>query len=325
MSDLFQDLRYGLRMILRNPGFSLLAILTLALGIGANTALFSAVNALLLRPLPVADIDRLVFGMALREGFDPFGTSLLEFDLYRKEARSLSSSGVGTPRQFTLLAGDEPERLRGTAVTAGFLTTLGVKPILGRLFMPGEDRPGAAAVALVGHELWRRLGSERGIVGQVLNLEGQPTTVIGVLPPGFDKPYSAEVWVPMQVDIASLPLDQKASTANEFVGRLRDGVSLEQADAELKGLSRRLEQEYPQIRRGWSFGTVPLRRQMLADLAGRTQRSLMALTAAVGFLLLLCCANVASLLLARGAAREGEIAVRMSLGAGRGRLIRQLL
>ena len=325
MSDLFQDLRYGLRMILRNPGFSLLAILTLALGIGANTALFSAVNALLLRPLPVADLDRLVFGMALREGFDPFGTSLLEFDLYRKEARSLSSSGVGTPRQFTLLAGDEPERLRGTAVTAGFLTTLGVKPVLGRLFTPGEDRPGAAAVALVGHELWRRLGAERGIVGQVLNLEGQPTTVIGVLPPGFDKPYSAEVWVPMQVDIASLPLDQRAATANEFVGRLRDGVSLEQADAELKGLARRLEQEYPQIRRGWSFGIVPLRRQMLADLAGRTQRSLMALTAAVGFLLLLCCANVASLLLARGAAREGEIAVRMSLGAGRGRLIRQLL
>ncbi|MCI0567426.1 MAG: ABC transporter permease [Acidobacteria bacterium] len=325
MSGLIQDLRYGWRMIFRNPGFSLVAILTLALGIGANTALFSAVNALLLRPLPVEDIDHLVFGMALREGFDPFGTSLLEFELYQKEAGSLSGSGVGTPRHFTLLAGDEPERLRGSAVTAGFLTTLGVKPILGRLFTSEEDRPGAASVALVGHELWRRLGADRGIVGQVLDLEGRPTTVVGVLPPGFDKPYSAEVWVPMQVDIASLPLAQKAATANEFVGRLKDGVNLEAAGAELKGLARRLEQEYPQIRRGWSFGIVPLRRQLLADLSGRTQSSLMALSGAVGFLLLLCCANVAGLLLARGAAREGEIAVRMSLGAGRGRLIRQLL
>ncbi len=325
MSGLIQDLRYGWRMIFRNPGFSLVAILTFALGIGANTALFSAVNALLLRPLPVEDIDHLVFGMALREGFDPFGTSLLEFELYQKEAGSLSGSGVGTPRHFTLLAGDEPERLRGSAVTAGFLTTLGVKPILGRLFTSEEDRPGAASVALVGHELWRRLGADRGIVGQVLDLEGRPTTVIGVLPPGFDKPYSAEIWVPMQVDIASLPLAQKAATANEFVGRLKDGVNLEAAGAELKGLARRLEQEYPQIRRGWSFGIVPLRRQLLADLSGRTQSSLMALSGAVGFLLLLCCANVAGLLLARGAAREGEIAVRMSLGAGRGRLIRQLL
>jgi putative ABC transport system permease protein len=325
MSDLFQDLRYGLRMILRNPGFSLVAILTLALGIGANTALFSAVNALLLRPLPVEDIHHLVFGMALREGFDPYGTSLLEFELYQKEGRSLASSGVGTPRQFTLLSGDEPERLRGSAVTADFLTTLGVKPILGRVFTPEEDRPGGASVALVGHDLWRRLGGERGILGQTLKLEGQSTTVVGVLPPGFDMPYSAEIWVPMQVDIAALPLSQRAATANEFVGRLKAGVSLEQAGVELKGLAQRLEREYPRIRRGWSFGIVPLRRQLLADLEGRTQRSLLALTAAVGFLLLLCCANVASLLLARGAARQGEIAIRMSLGAGRARLIRQLL
>jgi predicted permease len=325
MDTLIQDLRFAFRMLLRNPGFTLVAGLTLSLGIGANTALFSAVNALLLRPLPVEDIDHLVFGMALREGYDPFGTSLLEFDLYKKEGRSLSSCGVGTPRQFTLLSGDEPERLRGSAVTADFLTTLGVKPILGRVFTPQEDRPGGESVALMGHELWRRLGSDSHAVGRTLQLEGRPTTVVGVLPPGFNVPYSAEIWVPMQVDIAALPLTHRAATANEFVGRLKSGVSLEQAGAELKGLAGRLEREYPQIRRGWSFGIVPLRRQLLADLEGRTQRSLMALSAAVGFLLLLCCANVASLLLARGAAREGEIAVRMSLGAGRLRLIRQLL
>jgi len=320
-----QDLRFAFRMLLRNPGFTLVAGLTLSLGIGANTALFSAVNALLLRPLPVEDINHLVFGMALREGYDPFGTSLLEFELYKKEGRSLSSCGVGTPRQFTLLSGDEPERLRGSAVTADFLTTLGVKPILGRVFTPGEDRPGGESVALMGYELWRRLGSEPGAVGRTLQLEGRPTMVVGVLPPGFDVPYSAEIWVPMQVDIASLPLTHRAATANEFVGRLKSGVTLEEAGAELKALAGRLEREYPQVRRGWSYGIVPLRRQLLADLEGRTQRSLMALSAAVGFLLLLCCANVASLLLARGAAREGEIAVRMSLGAGRLRLIRQLL
>jgi hypothetical protein len=190
-------------------------------------------------------------------------------------------------------------------VTAPYLVTLGVKPALGRRFADEEDRPGGPAVALVGHELWqRRLGGDSGVIGRTLNLEGRTYSIVGVLPPGFDMRYSAEVWVPMQVSIGSLPIDQRAANANEFVGRLKPGVALEQADAELKGLARRLEQEHPQIRRGWSFGIVPLRRLLLA--------------------LLICCANVAGLLLARGVAREGEIAIRLSLGAGRGRLVRQL-
>jgi predicted permease len=326
MDALWQDLRYGVRALRARPGFTIVATLTLALGVGATTAIFSAVNALLLRPLPVADLDRLVYGMALREGFDPFGTSLLEYALYSEEAHSLESSGLGTPRLFSLVGSGEPERLQGSAVTVSYLTTIGVAPTLGRLFTADEDRPGGPAVALLGHGLWqRRFAGDPSVVGRTLDLEGRFTTVVGVLPPGFDLPYSAEVWVPMQASLDGLPMAQRAANANELVARLKPGVGLHQADAELKRLARRLEEEHPEVRRGWSYGIVPLRHQLIGDVEGRTPRSLVALLAAVAFLLVICCVNVASLLLARGVAREGELATRLSLGAGRGRLVRQLL
>jgi predicted permease len=326
MDSLLQDLRYGWRSLRARPAFAAVAVVTLALGVGANTAVFSALNALLLRSLPVEDADRLVYGMALREGFDPFGTSFLDYALYRSEARSLASCGLGTPRLFNLLGGDEPEHARGSAVTASYLATLGVRPILGRTFSEEEDRPGGPAVALIGHSLWlRRFQGQPDVIGRTLNLEGRAASIVGVMPPGFDVPYSAEVWVPMQASFESLPLGQRAANANELVARLAPGVSLERADAELKALARRLEREHPQIRRGWSYGIVPLRQQLLADLDGRTRRSLLALAVAVALLLLICCANVAALLLARGVARESEMAIRLSLGAGRGRLVRQLL
>src|SRR2546423_12201828 len=156
MHNLRQDVRYGLRTFRARPGFTAVVVITLALGIGANTAIFSAFNALLLRPLPVAEEDRLVFGMALREGFDPFGTSYLEYAVYRDQAPSLASSGLATQRQFRWMRGDLPERLNAAAVTASYLTTLGVHPAAGRLFNPDEDRPGGPAVALIGHALWHR-------------------------------------------------------------------------------------------------------------------------------------------------------------------------
>ena len=326
MGDLFRDLRYGWRMLRARPGFAVVAVLTLGLGVGANTAIFSAVNALLLRPLPIADVDHVVYGMALREGFDPFGTSFLDYALYRDQAHSFASTGLATQRQFNLTGRIEPERLNGAAVTASYLGTLGVRPALGRLFADDEDRPGGPAVALVSDELWHRhFGGARDVIGRTLDLEGRPHSIVGVLPAGFDVPYSAEVWIPMQVGFESLPLADRAATGHELVARLKTGVRLQDADAELKTLARRLEQEHPQIRRGWSYGIVPLRQQLLADIDGRAKRSLGVLTVAVGFLLLICCANVASLLLARGVAREGEIAIRRSLGAAQGRLVRQLL
>ena len=326
MHNLWQDVRYGLRTFRARPGFTAVVVITLALGIGANTAIFSAFNAILLRPLPVADLERLVFGLALREGFDPFGTSFLDYALYRDQARSLASSGLATQRQFHLLHQGEPERVVAAAVTASYLTTLGVKPVAGRLFTGDEDRPGGPAVALLGHALWQRLfASDPASIGRAVELDGTPYSIVGVLPPAFDAPFSAQLWIPLQVRIDALPFDQRAATAHEFVARLKPGVRLDQADAELKQLARRLEQEHPQVRQGWSFGLIPLRRQYLADLDGRAERLLLVLGVAVGFLLLICCANVASLLLARGVSRETEIAIRRSLGAGRGRILQQLL
>jgi putative ABC transport system permease protein len=325
MSGVWQDIRYGLRGFRSVPGFAAVVILMLAIGIGANTAIFSAFNALLLRPLPIRDVDRVIFGIALREGCDPFGSSFLDYRLYRDEARTLASTGLGTPRQFMLLRDGEPERLHGAAVTASYLTTLGIRPAIGRLFTAEEDRAGGPAVALLSHELWVRLyAAEPAIVGRTIVLDGAPYTIVGALPPGFDAPYSAAVWVPMQVAIDSLPIDQLASTGHELVARLRPGVSLAQAEAELKKLAARIADEYPQFRRGWSYGIVPLRRQLLADLDGRMERLLVALAIGVGFLLLICCANVASLMLARGISRERELAIRRSLGASTSRLIRQL-
>ena len=326
MQTLWQDVRYGVRMLLKQPGFTLICIAALALSIGANTAIFSAANALLLRPLPVEDIDRFVVPVTLREGFDPFGSPFLEYAAYRDRAHCFASSGVATARSFNLTGRGEPERVRGATVMANYLSTLGTKPVLGRTFSADDDRLGGPPVALISYGLWQKhFGSNADVIRQSLNLDGRSYNVIGVMPPGFDVPGIADVWVPLQVNIDTLPLIERAATNNTIVARLRPGVSLGQADAELKAITRQLEQEYPDFRRGWTVKVVSLRQDLLGDLEGRVHKALFALMAGVAFLLLICCANVANLQLARGVARERELMLRRALGAGRWRIVRQLL
>jgi putative ABC transport system permease protein len=326
LGEFWQDLRYGARILLKSPVYTAIAIVALALSIGANTAVFSAVNTLLLRPLPLEDLDRLVFSVALREGFDPFGSSLLEFEAYQQRNHSFENIGAAMQRSFNLIGRGEPERIRGASIMADYLTTLGVKPVLGRSLTLEEDQPGGPAVALIGYGFWQKhFGGNTRVIGERLNLEGRSYTVIGVMPPGFDLPEAAEIWLPLQTKIDSLPFTDRAVPGYEVVAKLRPGVSLKQADAESKSIARQLEQEFPQVRRGWSVKLILLRQELLGDLAGRVNKALVALVGGVGFLLLICCANVANLQLARGIARTRELALRRALGASRSRLIRQLL
>lgn len=326
MNTLWHDLRYGARILLKQPGFTLIAVAALALSIGANTAIFSAVNALLVRPLPVEDLDRLVVTVTLREGFDPFGSPFLEYAAYRDRGHCFANSGVATQRSFNLIGQGEPERLRGATVMASYLATLGVKPVLGRIFSPVEDRPGGPPIALISFGLWQKhFAGSRDVIGRSINLDGRHYDVLGVMPPGFDLPGVAEVWVPLQTDIDTLPLRERAATSNNIVARLKPGVTLPQADAELKAIARQLEQEYPDFRRGWTVRVIPLRQDLLGDLEGHVHKALFSLVGGVAFLLLICCANVANLQLARGIARERELTLRRALGAGRWRLVRQLL
>jgi len=323
---MIQDLKVAFRQLLKTPVFTFTAVIVLTLGIGANTVVFSALNALLLRPLPVRDIDQLVFSVALREGFDPFGSSYIEYAAYRDRSHAFESSGVATQRSFNLVGHGEPERLRGAIAMADYLATLGVKPLLGRTFSAADDKPGGPAVALISYAVWQKhfAGSER-VLDQPITLDGRSYNVIGVMPPGFDLPGAAEVWLPLQTNIDMLPLTERAATNHEIIARLKPGVDIAQADAELKAIDRQLEQEFPEFRRGWSQKLLSLRQELLGDLEGHVRRSLFALMAGVGFLLLICCANIANLQLARGIAREREFAVRSALGAGRWQLLRQLL
>jgi putative ABC transport system permease protein len=313
-------------MLTKAPGFTAVAIATSAIGIGASTSIFSGLNALLLRPLPLQKPNRLVFGYAIRDGVDPYTTSLLEFLAYRERSRSFSNSGIASQRVFNLIASGEPQQLRGAAVTSDYFSTLGVPTIAGRLFGPEEDDPKAVPVAAVSYEVWQQLfGGDPTVIGRAVRFEEGSYTIVGILPPGFDLPFAADVWVPLQLNFETVPLEERAQNRYDFVARLRPGVSLREADVELKGIARSLENEYPQFRRGWSYKLISLRQNLIGDLEGRTRKALFALVAAVALVLVICCANLANLLLARGVARARELSIRFALGASRSRILRQLL
>jgi putative ABC transport system permease protein len=325
MNSLLQDLRYAVRQLRKSLGFTAVAVITLALGIGANTSIFSVVNGVLLRPLAFKDPDRLVRVWHVPPaksfpGMTKFAVSAANYLDWERQNHVFEGMAIYSFHGFTLTGSDKPEQIDACSATSGFFSTLGVQPMLGRVFLPEEDQPGHADVVVLSHRFWQEhFGSNPGIVGHDIKMDGRSILVAGVMPASFQFPEFAQMWTPMAWT------DQEKAVRGEHhsvvVARLKPGVDLKRAQAEMNTISSRLEQQYPEDNKGWGAVVVPLH----DDLVNDVRPALLVLLGAVGFVLLIASVNVANLGLARTFSRQKEIAIRTALGATSVRVLRQVL
>ncbi len=322
MPGVWQDLRFSLRSLARQKGFTFAVAAALALGIGANTLMFSVVKGLLLTPPPFASLDRLVFLFSNQQqmGLSRTGASHPDYLDWKKRSQSFEDMGAASDENVNLTGSGEPLRLAGARVSASCLTTLGIQPVAGRLFRKEEEHPGNNRVAILGYPLWQnRFGGSGRVIGQRIALDGVPFTVIGIMPPRVEFPGRREIWLPM----TAVPEDEdsRGRRGIAVVGRLRPGVTLARSRAEMEGIAAAIAHAHPTTNDGWKVLVNPLHEEYMEEV----RPVLAALFGAVAFVLLIACANVANLVMVRFSGRRREIAIRAAIGAGRGRIVRQLL